>query len=136
MVFHVIKFGRTHLEDATPLTVGQEWSGYTTQLNDSLDNIKQSMKNLYKLAAGGTTVGTGLNSPPDFGMKVAAKIALLTKHPFTSAPNKFAAQASLDGMVNTIAALRGLAVALMKFANDVIRWLACGPRAGTKHTIQ
>jgi fumarate hydratase, class II len=125
----VVKIGRTHLQDATPLTVGQEWSGYMTQLSDSLDNVKQSMKNLYKLAAGGTAVGTGLNSPPDFGTKIAAKIALLTNHPFTSAPNKFAAQASLDGMVNTSAALRGLAVALMKFAND-IRWLACGPRAG------
>jgi fumarate hydratase, class II len=125
----VVKIGRTHLQDATPLTVGQEWSGYMTQLNDSLDNIKQSMKNLYNLAAGGTAVGTGLNSPPDFGTKIAAKIALLTNYPFTSAPNKFAAQASLDGMVSTSAALRGLAVALMKFAND-IRWLACGPRAG------
>ena len=125
----VVKIGRTHLQDATPLTVGQEWSGYMTQLNDSLDNIKQSMKNLYKLAAGGTAVGTGLNSLPDFGSKIAAQITLLTNRPFISAPNKFAAQGSLDGMVNTSAALRGLAVALMKIAND-IRWLACGPRAG------
>jgi fumarate hydratase class II len=125
----VVKIGRTHLQDATPLTVGQEWSGYMTQLNDSIDNIKQSMKNLYKLAAGGTAVGTGLNSLPDFGSKIAAQITLLTNHPFISAPNKFAAQGSLDGMVNTSATLRGLAVALMKIAND-IRWLACGPRAG------
>lgn len=125
----VVKIGRTHLQDATPLTVGQEWSGYMTQLKDSLENIKQSMKNLYKLAAGGTAVGTGLNSFPDFGSKIAAEIARLTNHPFISAPNKFAAQASLDGMVHTSAALRGLAVALMKIAND-IRWLACGPRAG------
>ena len=125
----IVKIGRTHLQDATPLTVGQEWSGYMTQLNDSIDNIKQSMKNLYKLAAGGTAVGTGLNSLPDFGSKIAAQITLLTNHPFISAPNKFAAQGSLDGMVNTSATLRGLAVALMKIAND-IRWLACGPRAG------
>ena len=126
---HVVKIGRTHLQDATPLTVGQEWSGYMTQLKDSLENVKQSMKNLYKLAAGGTAVGTGLNSPPDFGSNIAAEIALLTNYPFISAPNKFAAQGSLDGMVHTSAALRGLAVALMKIAND-IRWLACGPRAG------
>jgi fumarate hydratase class II len=99
------------------------------QLNDSVENIKQSMKNLYKLAAGGTAVGTGLNSLPDFGSKIAAEIARLTNHPFISAPNKFAAQGSLDGMVHTSAALRGLAVALMKIAND-IRWLACSPRAG------
>lgn len=125
----VVKIGRTHLQDATPITVGQEWSGYMTQLTDSLDNIKQSMKNLYKIAAGGTAVGTGLNSLPDFGPKIAAEIARLTSHPFISAPNKFAALGSLDGMVHTSAALRGLAVSLMKIAND-IRWLACGPRAG------
>ncbi|HET7391983.1 MAG TPA: class II fumarate hydratase [Nitrososphaeraceae archaeon] len=125
----VVKIGRTHLQDATPLTVGQEWSGYMTQLTDSLDNIKQSMKNLYKIAAGGTAVGTGLNSLPDFGPKIAAEIARLTGYPFISAPNKFAALGSLDGIVHTSAALRGLAVALMKIAND-IRWLACGPRAG------
>ena len=117
------------MQDATPLTVGQEWSGYMAQLNDSIENIKQSMKNLYKLAAGGTAVGTGINSLPDFGSKIAAEIARLTNYPFISAPNKFAAQGSLDGMVHTSAALRGLAVALMKIAND-IRWLACGPRAG------
>jgi fumarate hydratase class II len=125
----IVKIGRTHLQDATPLTVGQEWSGYMAQLKDSVENIKQSMKNLYKLAAGGTAVGTGINSLPDFGSKIAAEIARLTNHPFISAPNKFAAQGSLDGMVHTSAALRGLAVALMKIAND-IRWLACGPRAG------
>jgi fumarate hydratase, class II len=125
----IVKIGRTHLQDATPLTVGQEWSGYLAQLKDSVENIKQSMKNLYKLAAGGTAVGTGINSLPDFGSKIAAEIAQLTNHPFISAPNKFAAQGSLDGMVHTSGALRGLAVALMKIAND-IRWLACGPRAG------
>jgi fumarate hydratase, class II len=125
----VVKIGRTHLQDATPLTVGQEWSGYMTQLTDSLDNVKQSMKNLYKIAAGGTAVGTGLNSLPDFGPKIAAEIARLTGYPFISAPNKFAALGSLDSIVHTSAALRGLAIALMKIAND-IRWLACGPRAG------
>jgi fumarate hydratase, class II len=125
----VVKIGRTHLEDATPVTVGQEWSGYVTQLNDALDLVRQSMHGLYKLAAGGTAVGTGINTLPDFGTKIAAEIARLTDHPFTSAPNKFAAQGSLDAMVNASAALRALAVALMKIAND-IRWLGSGPRAG------
>lgn len=125
----VVKIGRTHLQDATPLTVGQEWSGYVTQLKDALDRVKQSMNGLYQLAAGGTAVGTGLNAPPDFGPRIAAEIAHLTGHPFVSAPNKFAAQGSLDAIVNTSAALRGLAVALMKIAND-IRWLGSGPRAG------
>jgi fumarate hydratase class II len=125
----VVKIGRTHLQDATPLTVGQEWSGYVTQLKDALDLVKQSMNGLYKLAAGGTAVGTGLNTPPDFGPKIAAEIAHLTGHPFVSAPNKFAAQGSLDAMVNASAALRAFAVALMKIAND-IRWLGSGPRAG------
>ena len=125
----VVKIGRTHLQDATPLTVGQEWSGYVTQLKDAQDLVKQSMNGLYQLAAGGTAVGTGLNTPPDFGLKIAAEIARLTGHPFVSAPNKFAAQGSLDAMVNASAALRALAVALMKIAND-IRWLGSGPRAG------
>ncbi len=125
----VVKIGRTHLQDATPLTVGQEWSGYATQLNDALALVQQSVHGLYQLAAGGTAVGTGLNTLPDFGPKIAAEIARLTGHPFVSAPNKFAAQGSLDAMVNTSAALRALAVALMKIAND-LRWLGCGPRAG------
>jgi fumarate hydratase, class II len=125
----VIKIGRTHLQDATPLTVGQEWSGYVTQLKDALDIIKLSMIGLYKLAAGGTAVGTGLNAPPGFGEKIASEIARLTGQPFVTAPNKFAAQASLDPMVNASTALRSLAVALMKIAND-IRWLGSGPRAG------
>jgi fumarate hydratase class II len=125
----VIKIGRTHLQDATPLTVGQEWSGYVAQLKDALDIIKLSMKGLYKLAAGGTAVGTGLNAPAGFGEKIASEIARLTGQPFVTAPNKFAAQASLDPMVNASAALRSLAVALMKIAND-IRWLGSGPRAG------
>ncbi len=125
----VVKIGRTHLQDATPLTVGQEWSGYVTQLSDALALVQQSMHGLYQLAAGGTAVGTGLNTLPDFGPKIAAAIARLTGHPFVSAPNKFAAQGSLDAMVNASAALRSLAVALMKIAND-LRWLGCGPRAG------
>jgi len=125
----VVKIGRTHLQDATPLTVGQEWSGYVTQLSDALALVQQLMHGLYQLAAGGTAVGTGLNTLPDFGPKIAAEIARLTGHPFVSAPNKFAAQGSLDAMVNASAALRSLAVALMKIAND-LRWLGCGPRAG------
>jgi fumarate hydratase class II len=125
----VVKTGRTHLEDATPLTVGQEWSGYVTQLRDALDRIKASMQGLYQLAAGGTAVGTGLNSLPDFGPKIAAEIAQLTGQPFVTAPNKFAAQGSLDAMVNASAALRALAVSLMKIAND-LRWLGSGPRCG------
>ena len=125
----VVKIGRTHLQDATPLTVGQEWSGYATQLNDALEIVQQLMHGLYQLAAGGTAVGTGLNTLPDFGPKIATEIARLTGHPFVSAPNKFAAQGSLDAMVNASAALRALAVALMKIAND-LRWLGCGPRAG------
>jgi fumarate hydratase class II len=125
----VVKIGRTHLQDATPLTVGQEWSGYVAQLKDAEGLVKQSMSGLYKLAAGGTAVGTGLNTLPDFGPKIAVEIARLTGHPFVSAPNKFAAQGSLDAMVNASAALRALAVALMKIAND-IRWLGSGPRAG------
>ncbi|GCE20839.1 class II fumarate hydratase [Dictyobacter kobayashii] len=125
----VVKIGRTHLQDATPLTVGQEWSGYVIQLKDALDLVKQSMNGLSRLAVGGTAVGTGINTLPDFGPKIAAEIAHLTGHPFVSAPNKFAAQGSLDAMVNASAALRALAVALMKIAND-IRWLGSGPRAG------
>src|SRR5215469_11923689 len=125
----VVKIGRTHLEDATPLTVGQEWSGYVTQVRNALDLVKASMQGLYQLAAGGTAVGTGLNTLPDFGPKIAAAIARLTGHPFVSAPNKFAAQGSLDAMVNASAALRALAVALMKIVND-LRWLGSGPRCG------
>jgi fumarate hydratase class II len=125
----VVKIGRTHLEDATPLTVGQEWSGYVTQLRDARDRVKASMQGLYQLAAGGTAVGTGLNALPDFGPKIAAEISALTGQPFVTAPNKFAAQGSLDAMVNASAALRALAVALMKVAND-LRWLGSGPRDG------
>jgi len=125
----VVKTGRTHLQDAVPLTVGQEWSGYAQQIRDALKRIRDSEAGLFELAAGGTAVGTGLNAPPGFSQDMAAKIAELTGRPFVSAPNKFAAQASLDAMVAAMAALRGLAVALLKVANDM-RWLASGPRCG------
>jgi fumarate hydratase class II len=125
----VVKIGRTHLEDAVPLTVGQEWSGYETQIRDSLALVEASLKGLYSLAAGGTAVGTGLNAPPHFAEEIAAKIAQLTGLPFITAVNKFAALGSLDAMVHAHAALRSLAVSLMKAANDM-RWLASGPRCG------
>ena len=125
----VIKLGRTHLQDATPLTVGQEWSGYAAQLEGTLTLVKHAMERLYPLAIGGTAVGTGLNAPKGFGEMVAAQIAARTGHPFVKARNLFAAQASLDAMVAASAALRGLAVTLMKIAND-LRWLGSGPRAG------
>jgi fumarate hydratase class II len=125
----VVKIGRTHLEDAVPLTVGQEWSGYAHQLRDAYRDIEASKRGLYELAAGGTAVGTGITAPKGFSANIAAKIAALTGKPFITAPNKFAAQGSLDAMTRTSAALRGLAVALMKIANDM-RWLASGPRCG------
>jgi fumarate hydratase class II len=125
----VVKTGRTHLMDAVPLTVGQEWSGWAHQIRDALARIRSSEAGLFELAAGGTAVGTGLNAPPDFSREIAAKIAELTGYPFVTAPNKFAAQGSLDAMVTAMAAVRGLAVALMKIANDM-RWLASGPRCG------
>lgn len=125
----VVKIGRTHLEDAVPLTVGQEWSGYAHQLRDAIADIHASKRGLYELAAGGTAVGTGITAPPGFSKKIAARIAALTGKPFITAPNKFAAQGSLDAMTRASAALRGLAVALMKIANDM-RWLASGPRCG------
>ena len=125
----VVKIGRTHLQDATPLTVGQEWSGWTTQLRDARARLEQALEAVHELAAGGTAVGTGLNAPPGFGEEIAAKLAELTRLPLKTAPNKFAAQGSLDGMVAVSAGLRGVAVALMKIANDM-RWLASGPRAG------
>jgi fumarate hydratase class II len=121
--------GRTHLQDATPLTVGQEWSGWATQLRDARHRLETALHAIYELAAGGTAVGTGLNAPAGFGEEIAAKLAELTGLPLKTAPNKFAAQGSLDGMVAVSAGLRGLAVALMKIANDM-RWLASGPRAG------
>jgi fumarate hydratase class II len=125
----VVKIGRTHLQDATPLTVGQEWSGWATQLRDARGRLERALDAVFELAAGGTAVGTGLNAPDGFGEQIAATLAKLTGLPLRTAPNKFAAQASLDGMVAVSAGLRGIAVALMKIAND-IRWLASGPRAG------
>ncbi len=125
----VVKIGRTHLEDAVPITVGQEWSGYAAQLRACIEAIAESRRGLLELAVGGTAVGTGLNAPAGFSVKVAAKVAELTGKPFVTAPNKFMAQGSLDAMVRANAALRGLAVALMKIANDM-RWLASGPRCG------
>jgi fumarate hydratase, class II len=125
----IVKIGRTHLQDAVPLTLGQEFSGYVAQLDDDIDRIVQSLPGLYQLAIGGTAVGTGLNAPPGFGEAAAAKIAELTGLPFTSAPNKFAALAAHDAMVFSHGAIRTLAVSLMKIAND-IRWLGSGPRSG------
>ena len=125
----VVKIGRTHLEDAVPLSVGQEWSGWAAQIRACIADIERSREGLYELALGGTAVGTGLNAPAGFSKKVAAKIAELTSKPFVTARNKFMAQGSLDAMVRASAALRGAAVALMKIANDM-RWLASGPRCG------
>ncbi|WP_432969351.1 class II fumarate hydratase [Dactylosporangium sp. CA-233914] len=125
----VVKIGRTHLEDATPLTVGQEWSGYAAALDDAAEHLRSTTQGLYRLAMGGTAVGTGLNAPPGFGTDTARAIAELTGFPFVTAPNKFAAQASLDVLVRVSGALRGVATALFKFANDM-RWLGSGPRAG------
>ncbi|MFJ9350495.1 class II fumarate hydratase [Streptomyces sp. NPDC101237] len=125
----VVKIGRTHLEDAVPLTVGQEWSGYAAQLRACIEEIGHSRAGLLELALGGTAVGTGLNAPEGFSRDVAAKIAELTGKSFVTAGNKFMAQGSLDPMVRAHGALRGLAVALMKIANDM-RWLASGPRTG------
>jgi fumarate hydratase class II len=125
----VVKIGRTHLQDATPLTVGQEWSGYVGQLDDAAETVAAALPGLRRLAIGGTAVGTGLNAPPGFGDEVAAEISALTGEEFVSAPNKFAAMASLDALVRASAALRSVAVALYKFANDM-RWLGSGPRTG------
>ncbi|MFI2206492.1 class II fumarate hydratase [Streptomyces sp. NPDC020192] len=130
----VVKIGRTHLEDAVPLTVGQEWSGYAHQLHQAVARVTASAEGLYELAMGGTAVGTGLNAPPGFGEQVAAEIAEATGYPFTTAQNKFAAQGGLDAMAGASVGLRALAVPLMKIAND-IRWLASGPRCGLDELI-
>jgi fumarate hydratase, class II len=130
----VVKIGRTHLEDAVPLTVGQEWSGYARQLTSALAGLDRSCADLYELAVGGTAVGTGLNAPPGFAEEVAASIAASTGYPFVTAPNKFAALAGADAVAAASAGLRGLAVPLAKIAND-IRWLGSGPRAGLGELI-
>ncbi|HEY3285893.1 MAG TPA: class II fumarate hydratase [Gemmatimonadaceae bacterium] len=125
----IVKIGRTHLQDATPLTVGQEISGWVAQLDQGMGRVNAALPDLYQLALGGTAVGTGLNAPAEFADRVAARIAELTELPFVSAPNKFEALAAHDALGFASAALRTLAGALMKIANDV-RWLASGPRAG------
>ncbi len=125
----VVKIGRTHLQDATPLTVGQEMSGWASLLERDLERLRLTLPGLYDLAIGGTAVGTGLNSHPEFGERAAAKIAELTGLPFRSHPNKFAALSAHDELVFASGALKTLAGSLMKIAND-IRWLASGPRAG------
>jgi len=126
---HVVKVGRTHLQDATPITLEQEFSGYVTQLDRAIKACREGLDSLYDLAIGGTAVGTGLNAHPEFGERTARKIGELTGLPFRSHPNKFAALASHDDFVFASGALKMLAAALMKIAND-IRWLASGPRAG------
>ncbi|MCA1727435.1 MAG: class II fumarate hydratase [Actinobacteria bacterium] len=125
----IVKIGRTHLQDAVPLTLGQEFSGYVAQVDDAIARVESTLPGLYELAIGGTAVGTGLNAPEGFGERVAARIAELTELPFTSAPNKFAALASHDALVFAHGALKALAASLMKIANDV-RWLGSGPRSG------
>ena len=130
----IIKIGRTHLMDATPLTLGQEFSGYTTQLEYALDRINGCMPRMYQIALGGTAVGTGLNSHKDFAVKVARQIADLTQCPFVTAPNKFESLAAHDAIVETSGVLKTIACSLMKIAND-IRWLGSGPRCGIGEII-
>jgi fumarate hydratase class II len=125
----VVKIGRTHLQDAVPLTLGQEFSGYVAQLDADLARLEAVLPGLYELAIGGTAVGTGLNAPKGFGQEAAAEIARLTGLPFVAAPNPFAALAAHDAVVMAHGAVRTLAVSLMKIAND-IRWLGSGPRSG------
>jgi len=125
----IVKIGRTHLQDATPLTLGQEFSGYVAQLDHGLRHVEAALPHLRELALGGTAVGTGLNAHPRFGDEVAHELARLTGHPFASAPNKFEALAAHDALVFAHGALKTLAASLMKIANDV-RWLASGPRCG------
>jgi fumarate hydratase, class II len=127
--FEVVKIGRTHLQDATPLTVGQEMTGWMAQLRYGVDAITAVLPACHELALGGTAVGTGLNSHPDYAVRVAAELARLTGRPFVSAPNKFQALASHDALVMLHGALKTLACSLTKIAND-IRWLASGPRSG------
>jgi fumarate hydratase, class II len=130
----IVKIGRTHMQDATPITLGQEWSGYAGMLADDLVRIEDSLKSVYHLALGGTAVGTGINAAPGFAEAAAAEIAALTKLPFVSAPNKFTVQGSHDALVQLSGTLRTLAVSLYKIAND-IRLMACGPRAGFAELI-
>ncbi len=125
----IVKIGRTHMQDATPITLGQEWSGYAGMLNDNLERLEDSLKGVYRLALGGTAVGTGINAALGFGETAAAEITRLTGLPFVSAPNKFAVQGAHDALVQLSGTLRTLAVSLYKIANDT-RLMSCGPRAG------
>jgi len=130
----IVKIGRTHMQDATPLTLGQEWSGYVGVLADNLDRIEAALEGVYRLALGGTAVGTGINSAPGFAEVAAAEIAKITGLPFVSAPNKFTVQGSHDALVQLSGTLRTLAVSLYKIGND-IRLMSCGPRAGFAELI-
>src|SRR5215469_14852576 len=125
----IVKIGRTHMQDATPLTLGQEWSGYAGMLDDNLERLEDALRGVYHLALGGTAVGTGINAAPGFGEEAAAEIAKLTGLTFVSAPNKFTVQGAHDALVQLSGALRTLGVSLYKIAND-IRLMSCGPRAG------
>ncbi len=125
----IIKIGRTHMQDATPLTLGQEWSGYAGMLEDDLERLRDALKGVYRLALGGTAVGTGINSAPGFAEAAAAEIARLTGLPFVTAPNKFTVQGAHDALVQLSGTLRTLAASLYKIGNDV-RLMSCGPRAG------
>ena len=131
---NIVKIGRTHMQDATPLTLGQEWSGYAGMLGDCLDRIEDALKGVYQLALGGTAVGTGINAAPGFDRAAATEIAKLTQLPFVSAQNKFAVQGAHDALVQLSGSLRTLSVSLYKIAND-IRLMSCGPRAGFAELI-
>jgi fumarate hydratase, class II len=126
---HIVKIGRTHMQDATPITLGQEWSGYAGALSDNLERLDDALKGVYRLALGGTAVGTGINAAPGFAQAAAVEIASLTGLPFVSAPNKFTVQGSHDALVHLSGTFRTLAATLYKVAND-IRLMSCGPRAG------
>jgi fumarate hydratase, class II len=130
----IVKIGRTHMQDATPLTLGQEWSGYAGMLADDLDRIADALKGVYRLALGGTAVGTGINAEPGFAEAATAEIAKLAALPFVSAPNKFTVQGAHDALVQLSGTLRTLAVSLYKIGND-IRLMSCGPRAGFAELI-
>ncbi|HXM61154.1 MAG TPA: class II fumarate hydratase [Terriglobales bacterium] len=125
----IVKIGRTHMQDATPITLGEEWSGYVGMLSDNSDRLEHALQDVFQLALGGTAVGTGLNAAPGFGDAAAAEIAKLTTLPFGSAPNKFTVQGAHDALVQLSGSLRTLAISLYKIAND-IRLMSCGPRAG------
>jgi fumarate hydratase class II len=125
----IVKIGRTHMQDATPLTLGQEWSGYAGMLTDDIERIDDALKGVYRLALGGTAVGTGINAAPGFAEAAAEEIAKLTRLPFISAPNKFTVQGAHDALVQLSGTFRTLAVSLYKIGND-IRLMSCGPRAG------